>query len=116
MRDSKTISVSILGKEYQVSCPANELVSLKRAAGYLDKKMRETKENSNVIGMDRLAVMTALNLADETLQRKEQMDQANAEKDEAINEVQTQKMSMTNISLKIDDAIKSLDIKELLEK
>ena len=67
MADSKTVRVSILDKDYQVSCEADEVAALQRSASFLDQKMREMKENSNVIGLDRLAVMAALNLTNDLL-------------------------------------------------
>ena len=67
MTESKTISVLILGKEYKVSCEASEVAALQESAAYLDRRMREMKENSNVFGADRLAIMTALNIVNELL-------------------------------------------------
>lgn len=67
MSDSKTVRVMILDKEYQVSCAANEVAALQESANYLDQKMREIKDNSNVFGLDRLAVMAALNLTNDLL-------------------------------------------------
>ena len=67
MSDAKTVTVSILDKDYQVSCQAYEVPALQRSAEYLDKKMREMRENSNVFGLDRVAVMAALNLTNELL-------------------------------------------------
>ena len=63
------MTVSILGKEYQVNCPKDDSAALKKAVEYLNKKMNETKQNSNAIGIDRIAIMTALNLADDLLKR-----------------------------------------------
>ena len=68
---SPPIKVQILGKEYPVSCPADEQHDLLVAARYLDEKMREIRDNGRIIGTERIAVMAALNIAHELLQQKQ---------------------------------------------
>jgi len=65
MADGTTVTVKILDKEYQVSCEPGEVADLRQSASYVDEKMREFKEKSTVIGLDRLAVMVALNIAND---------------------------------------------------
>lgn len=79
---SDSISVSILDRDYQFICPDDERDALKAAALYLDEKLRETKSAGNLMALERIAVMTALNLSDELLKlrsrdqrRSEQVDQ-----------------------------------------
>jgi cell division protein ZapA len=62
-----TVSVKILDKEYQVSCPAEEVDALTASARFLDQKMRQIREGGKVFGLDRMAVMTALNIANDFL-------------------------------------------------
>ncbi len=64
---AKTVTVSILDKDYQVSCDPDEVNALLASARYLDGKMREVKDASSVLGLDRIAVMAALNIANEYL-------------------------------------------------
>ena len=63
MTDSTTISVHILDKEYQVSCLPEEVEELKASSQLLDERMREIREIGKVVGLDRIAVMAALNIA-----------------------------------------------------
>ncbi|MBX2809030.1 MAG: cell division protein ZapA [Cellvibrionaceae bacterium] len=72
---SETLSVSILGKLYQVICPAEESEDLLQAAAELDRRMRDIREIDSVIGVERIAVMAALNLADEVLKTRRDLDQ-----------------------------------------
>jgi len=65
-----TVSVKILDKEYQVSCPQDEVDALTAAARHVDGQMRQIRESGKVFGLDRIAVMTALNLANELLQNR----------------------------------------------
>lgn len=62
-----TVKVSILGKEYQVSCPAEEVDALTKAARFLDKQMADIRASGKVVGLDRVAVMAALNITNDYL-------------------------------------------------
>ena len=61
------VSVRILDKEYQVACPANERTDLLDSAEVLNAKMREIRDSGRIVGVDRIAVMAALNLANDLL-------------------------------------------------
>jgi cell division protein ZapA len=65
--DTKTVTVTILDKEYLVVCPEEEHHDLIRSADYLDRKMREIRDAGKIIGSDRIAVMAALNISHELL-------------------------------------------------
>lgn len=71
MSISKGIAVKILGKDYQVACPEDQTHRLIDAALLLDSKMKEIKASGRVIGLERIAVMAALNLAHELLLYKD---------------------------------------------
>ncbi|QFY42277.1 cell division protein ZapA [Candidatus Methylospira mobilis] len=64
------IKVSLLGKEYPISCPRDEEHDLLLAARYLDERMRAIRDNGRVIGTERVAVMAALNIAHELMQAR----------------------------------------------
>ena len=61
------VSVRILEKEYQVACPASERTDLLDSAEMLNQKMREIRDSGKVVGLDRIAVMAALNITNELL-------------------------------------------------
>jgi cell division protein ZapA len=61
------ISVEILDREYQFACEAGERAALKAAAAFLDERMRDIKNAGRLMALERIAVMTALNLSDELL-------------------------------------------------
>ena len=61
------VTIRILEKEYQVACPAEEKPALMASAELLNTKMREIRDSGKVVGLDRVAVMAALNLANELL-------------------------------------------------
>ena len=61
------VSVRILDKEYQVSCPVEERTDLLDSAEILNAKMREIRDSGRIVGLDRIAVMAALNMANDLL-------------------------------------------------
>lgn len=69
------IIVQILDKDYRVACQDGQQDSLLASARFLDQKMREIRAGGRVIGTDRIAVMTALNLAHELLEFQRERDQ-----------------------------------------
>ncbi|MCX7064702.1 MAG: cell division protein ZapA [Proteobacteria bacterium] len=69
-RPPSTVSVRILEKEYQVNCPEEEVDELTASARYLDAQMRGIRDSGKVLGLDRMAVMAALNIANDLLRLK----------------------------------------------
>ena len=61
------VSVRILDKEYQVACPADERTDLLDSAEILNNKMREIRDSGRIVGLDRIAVMAALNMANDLM-------------------------------------------------
>jgi len=72
MSDGHSLVIHILDKEYRVACPPGEQDNLLRAARHLDNQMREVRQ-ANVIGLERIAIMAALNMSHELLEAREQL-------------------------------------------
>jgi cell division protein ZapA len=72
---SVSLKIHILGKEYQVNCPPEEREALERSAELLNEKMEEIRSGSQIIGLERIAVMAALNLAHDLLQTEQSAEQ-----------------------------------------
>ncbi len=70
MSQSKAVDVSIMGREFTVSCTDEERPGLINAVNFLDKKMRDIRDGGKIIGVERIAIMAALNLAHELLNTK----------------------------------------------
>jgi len=66
------VSVRLLDREYQVACPVDERSDLLDSAEFLDAKMREIRDSGKVAGLDRIAVISALNLANELIKLRRQ--------------------------------------------
>ncbi len=66
------VNVRLLDRQYEVACPAEERSDLLDSAEYLDAKMREVRDTGKVVGLDRIAVISALNIANELIKLKQQ--------------------------------------------
>jgi cell division protein ZapA len=99
--ETSTLEVFILDKAYRINCPESEQDSLRNSAQYLDRKMREIRGSGKVIGLERIAVIAALNITHELLTASRRMD---AESDS--------KAELTRLISKIE---KTLDTYQALE-
>jgi cell division protein ZapA len=68
--DAKGLQINVMGREFRVACPENEQKELLEAVDYLNKKMSDIRDNGKVIGLERIAIMAALNIAHELLSTK----------------------------------------------
>ena len=67
MSEHARVSVRILEKEYQIACPIEERSDLLDSAEFLNARMREIRDSGKVVGLDRIAVIAALNMANELI-------------------------------------------------
>ncbi len=65
-----SLDVAIMGREFRVACPEEERESLLQAVNFLDRKMREIRDQGKVIGLERIAIMAALNITHDYLASK----------------------------------------------
>ncbi len=69
---SEPVTVRILDREYTVGVSDGERASLTSAARLLDQRMREIRGSNKMVAPDRLAVLSALNLAHELQQLRDE--------------------------------------------
>src|SRR5690554_4445121 len=70
-----TVTVRILDREYQISCPPSEQEALLKSARHLDENMRKIKSRGTVHGLEKIAVMAALNITHELIQKNRQINE-----------------------------------------
>ncbi|MBM68845.1 MAG: cell division protein ZapA [Haliea sp.] len=102
MSTVNTVSVHILDKEYQVACPEDQQAELIISARYLDKQMRAIRDTGKVIGLERIAVMAALNISHELLKASGQ-GTVPAVADEAVDTT-----AVASLQRKVDEALYQL--------
>ncbi|MCB5160926.1 cell division protein ZapA [Marinomonas algarum] len=65
--DKPTVTVAILGQSYKINCPKGHEADLKEAAEYLNNQMREIKASGKIVGLEKIAVLAALNITHDML-------------------------------------------------
>jgi len=66
-KEARGLEVNVMGREFRVSCTEEERRDLLKAVDYLNAKMREIRDSGKVIGVERIAIMAALNITHEYL-------------------------------------------------
>ena len=64
---SEAVALRLIDREFLIACAPEERDGLLEAAGFLDRKMRELRANAKAPSFERLAVLTAINVAHELL-------------------------------------------------
>jgi cell division protein ZapA len=95
---ANTVVIHLLGNEYQIACKPDEEKALKASAEHLDQQMRQIRDKGKIIGLERIAVMAALNLSHELLQ----LQATAAPRDDGSAE------SLQRINNKLDSALHRL--------
>lgn len=65
------VTVRILDKDYVIACPPEERAELLESVEVLNGKMREIRDSGKIVGLDRVAVMAALNLTQDMLRLRQ---------------------------------------------
>jgi cell division protein ZapA len=66
-REPKGLDVNIMGREFRIACSDEEQRDLLKAVDYLNGRMRDIRDAGKVVGVERIAIMAALNIAHEYL-------------------------------------------------
>ncbi|ACJ21112.1 cell division protein ZapA [Coxiella burnetii] len=70
--EQSLISVKILDRSYHIKCPPDQTQALQEAAAYVEEEMRKIRQTANINSMERIAVVTALNICHELMQLHKQ--------------------------------------------
>jgi cell division protein ZapA len=73
MTETQAVQVSILGQSYTLTCPTGKEANLRQAADTLDQKLQAIKASGRVMGLERMAVMAALNMSAELIESQAQL-------------------------------------------
>jgi cell division protein ZapA len=90
MADKTTsATIEILGKFYPIRCLESELSSLQAAAEYLNRQMLEVQKSHALLTADRIAIITALNVAHQFLEAEQQKNRYIYQVNQRISELQS---------------------------
>ncbi len=63
----ETLNVTILGRAYKIACKSDEKQALMRAVNVVEMKMSSIRDVGKVVGIDKIAVLAALQIAHEAI-------------------------------------------------
>lgn len=89
-QNAETVTVRILDREYRVMCTPDERRMLMESALFLDHQMREIRDSGKVSSMDKIAVMCALNLAEEVLRLRQELVDRREKVDQRVRDLADQ--------------------------
>jgi cell division protein ZapA len=81
------VTVRIVDREYRVMCAPEQRRTLMESALFLDQQMREIRDSGKISSMDKIAVMAALNLAEEVLKLRQQMHDRRDQVDSRVRDL-----------------------------
>lgn len=88
MSNDNNINIRLLDKEFLISCAPENQAELMASAKELDRRMREIKSSGRVFGLERIAVMAALNLSHDLLQLQQQPAAQQTDLEPLIEQIQ----------------------------
>jgi len=110
-RENTQLTVRILGRDYQISCPEKEREALLASAEYLSKRMSNIQKKGKTLGMERIAVMAALNIARDLIEREkqQQLGSVDGEFEQAVDQALDSEVDarLQQLRLKISSALEA---------
>lgn len=77
--NSRSLKVEIFGQQYPIRASVEDEEYIRRIARYVDEKMREIDESMGLASTQKIAILAALNIADELFTLQDERDQVIAE-------------------------------------
>jgi cell division protein ZapA len=93
---ASSVTVSILGREYQISCPPEEEEALRKSARYLTSQMEEVKGRGSSLPYEKIAVLAALTITHDLLKRSKD---ANMSESDAQREIKVLEKKIDTVLL-----------------
>ncbi len=97
---AEQVTLKILDKDYAVACSAEQRVELIEAARLLDSRMREVRDSGKVLGLERVAVMAALNMSHEIQTMRMREESVNSELGTRVHDMKIKLESALHAILK----------------
>lgn len=73
---SETVEVDIFGQTFRVAAGATPPDYIRRLAAHVDERMQSISQTVQAASFNRLAILTALNIADDLLKLQDQYNQS----------------------------------------
>lgn len=96
------LTIRILGRDYSIACPEGERESLLSSAEYLSRRMHAIQRKGKTLGIDRIAVMAALNIARDLIAAERQLERQQAGLPATDDEISDR---LSQLQLRIESAL-----------
>ncbi|MAS08829.1 cell division protein ZapA [Salinisphaera sp.] len=96
------LTIRILGRDYSIACPEGERESLLSSAEYLSRRMHAIQRKGKTLGIDRIAVMAALNIARDLIAAERQLERQKAGLPATDGEISDR---LSQLQLRIESAL-----------
>ena len=83
-----SVTITILGREYQIACPPEEEEALRKSARYLDKQMEQVKGRGSSLGYEKIAVLAALNITHDLLKKSHQANASETDSQRELRQIE----------------------------
>ncbi len=84
---AEPVTVRILEREYRVMCAPEQRRELMESALHVDQQMRQVRDGGRISSLDKIAVMCALNMAEELLQLRQQLAERQQKVDQRLHDL-----------------------------
>ena len=96
------LTIRILGRDYSIACPEGERESLLSSAEYLSRRMHAIQRKGKTLGIDRIAVMAALNIARDLIAAERKLERQEAGLPTTDGEISER---LSQLQLRIESAL-----------
>jgi cell division protein ZapA len=86
MLDPTSVTVNIYGHEYTLKGEADSEY-VQKVSRFVDRKMKEVAENSTIASTTKVAILAAINIADELFRERQKRHEALAMLDERTGQI-----------------------------
>lgn len=101
-KNQTALTIRILGRDYTVACPEGERESLLTSAEYLSRRMHAIQRKGKTLGMERIAVLAALNMARDLVAAERQAERHEAGAPATDDEIGER---LSQLQLRIESAL-----------
>ena len=96
------VNVKILEKEFQLGCAPEERGDLLDSVELLNTKMREIRDSGSVSGLDQIAILAALNMANELIQSRGKGEQLEGDAKQQVQAMREQVETLLQSSQQLE--------------
>ncbi|GAB3678708.1 cell division protein ZapA [Salinisphaera aquimarina] len=101
-KQQTALTIRILGRDYSVACPEGERESLLSSAEYLSRRMHAIQRKGKTLGIERIAVMAALNIARDLMAAERRLEREQAGLPATDDEISER---LSQMQLRIESAL-----------